>query len=77
VSCKGKQSQEDILTGKWQLLFPADSTPNRENVLIFSLKLTANLLVLIHERQVMNTIIRTRRALPPARWRRGTMNLLD
>ena len=34
VSCKGKQSQERVLAGKWLLQFPGGSSPDRVDDLI-------------------------------------------
>lgn len=74
--CKGKQSQERVLPGKWWLQFPAGSSADREDGPILSLRLTMSMLVLIHERLVMKTISRTKGVLPLAMWRKGRIGFV-
>jgi len=70
VSCKR------VLPGKWQLPFPEGSSPDREDGLSLSLRMTMSLLILIHERWVINAITRTRGVLPPDKWRKGTIGFI-
>lgn len=65
-------------TTKWgssgKLLFPfqAGSFPNRGEELVLLLILIKRILFCIHKKWVTNMMIRTRRALPPVRWKKGT-----
>ncbi|KAK4828827.1 hypothetical protein QYF61_000884 [Mycteria americana] len=72
VSCKEKQSPKGVLPGKLLLRFPADNFPDRVEGLILLLILMEELLTCMYKKWVMNTMTRTRGALPPARWRKGT-----
>lgn len=71
---QGKTVTRESPSGK--MAASVSCSPDRGDGTILSLRLAMSLQVLIHKRWVMNTIPRTRRGLPPARWRKGTIRFI-
>ncbi|KAK4830567.1 hypothetical protein QYF61_011745 [Mycteria americana] len=69
---QGKKSHKGVLPGKLLLQFPVGSSPDRVENLILLLILMKELLTRMYKEWVTNAMTRTRGALPPARWRKGT-----
>lgn len=76
MSCEERQPQERILTGKRLLQFPAGSSPDRVEELVLPLILLKGLFIHSYKKEAMNTVTRTRGALPPASWRRGVTGFI-